>query len=116
MFACPYIWNATDWRAIRRRDLQAWSPDETEVLAHFLETATAEYISLFMVGRPDWWCCLLKPAWPVLTDVGCGLEGITPVHAESICQAASALHSETGSESSPADAVRRWLAEEPRRD
>jgi hypothetical protein len=119
MFACPHIWNATDWDAIGRRDLQAWSPDETKVLAHFPDTATAEYISLFMFGRPDWgllaplWCSLWKPAWPVLTKAGFGLAGVKPA---AICQAASALHGETGSESSPADAVRRWLAQEPRRD
>ena len=121
MSADPHIWNAADWGASRRRDLQAWSL-ETKVLAHFPDTATAEYISLFMFGRPDWgllaplWCSLWKPAWPVLTKAGFGLAGITPEHAEIICQAASALHGETGSESSPADAVRRWLAQEPRRD
>ena len=89
MFACPHIWNATDWDAIGRRDLQAWSPDETKVLAHFPDTATAEYISLFMFGRPDWgllaplWCTLWKPALPVLTKAGFGLAGITPDYLPS---------------------------------
>ena len=52
MSADPHMWNAADWGASRRRDLQAWSL-ETKVLAHFPDTATAEYISLFMFGRLD---------------------------------------------------------------
>ena len=72
MRACPHVWNATDWGSVRRADLHAWTPDQTNVLEEFPETATAESISMFLFGRPDWgllvsmWGCIWKPAALVL--------------------------------------------------
>ena len=114
MCACPHVWNATDWGSVRRADLQAWTPDETKVLEEVPETATAESISMFLFGRPDWgllvsmWGCIWKPAALVLAKHG--LHKITPADAEAISAAAAALHEETGLESTPKAAVQLWLA------
>ena len=115
MCACSHVWNATDWGSVRRADLQAWTPDKAGVLEEFPETATAESISMFLFGRPDWgllvsmWGCIWKPAAPLVLAKH-GLHTITQAHAEAIRAAADSLREETGLQSTPKAAVQLWLA------
>ncbi len=115
--ACPHTRSvAAQWSRVRVRDLQAWTPDEAGILEEFPESATAESISMLLFGRPDWgllasmWGCLWKPVVPILTKAGMQTQSITPEQAHEIGRVALTLYEETGAESTPAAAVRRWLA------
>jgi hypothetical protein len=118
ILACPHARSADDWGKVSRVDLQSWSPDAAGVLGEFPASATADSISSLLFGRPDWgllvsmWACLWKPTLPILAKAGWDATGIGPEQADAIGRAAVALHAATGSEITPAAAVRKWLAAE----
>lgn len=115
MLACPSILQNAEWGGVLRTDLQAWAPDQTGALEQFPPTTSAEHLSMFMFGRPDWgllvsmWCCLWKQVLPIMAKAGVQPDEITPEIAGAICEVATAMQGETGRVNSPAVVVRQWL-------
>ena len=111
MLACPSILMNADWGGVLRTDLQTWSPDATDVLEQFPPATSAETISMFMFGRPDWgllvsmWGCLWKQVPPILAKAGVQPTQITREIAGAIREEATAMQAKTGTVNSPAAVV-----------